>query len=278
MLLPSPSSAYPYSGESAWQFSPGGSASSHSSGSLSSLLNPNTSTTAGSYSSRPGTGLSSYPSGYGISTMSRAHHGGGTSPDSRPATGYSMSSVSSMSTPYEETAPHHFGHNEYSRPSSGHRPLTPASSRPPSSKASYGGPNSLSVRRDRRHSHAMSPYPSPYSEHPPQSAGSERPSTSPHPSEDHSGLPRVRSMMTMGSVDAYNFNPAQAEFAYAAVDDHHTSSHHNGHANGIYGRAVRPSTSASSLSGSSSAANTPAGDGFGHAGPGVDSADISRCE
>ena len=91
-------------------------------------------------------------------------------------------------------------------------------------------------------------------------------------------MSRVRSMMNMGAVDSYNFNPAQAEFAYAAVDDHHSSGHHNGHgSNGIYGRAVRPSTSASSLSGSSSAANTPAGDGFGQAGPG-DTADINRCE
>ena len=78
-----------------------------------------------------------------------------------------------------------------------------------------------------------------------------------------------------GSVDAYGFNPAQAEFAYAAVDDHQTS-HHNGHSNGLYGRAVRPSTSTSSLSGNSSAANTPAGD-FG-AAAGADSADINRCE
>ena len=276
MLLPSPSSAYPYSEQNAWSFSPAGTASSHSSGSLSSLLNPNTTAGAGGYGSRPSTGLTSYGSGYGISTMSRTHHGGAASPDSRPATGYSMSSVSSLSTPYDETAPHHFGHGEYSRPGSSHRPLTPASSRPPSSKAPYGGPGSLSVRRDRRHSHAMSPYPSPYSEHPPQSAGSERPSTSPHPgSEDHSVLPRVRSMMNMGSVDAYGFNPAQAEFAYAAVDDHQTS-HHNGHSNGLYGRAVRPSTSTSSLSGNSSAANTPAGD-FG-AAAGADSADINRCE
>lgn len=270
MLLPSPNSAYPYPEQNGWSFSPGGSAaSSHSSGSLSSLLNPNTSGGAGSYGSRPGTGTSSYQSGYAISSMSRGQYGGGASPDSRPTTGYSMSSVSSMAgTPYEEAQ-----HFDYSRPGSSHRPLTPASSRPPSSKAAYGPPPSLSVRRDRRHSHAPSPYPSPYSEHPPQSAGSERPSTSPHPGEDHSGLPRVRSMMNMGSVDAYGFNPAQAEFAYAAaVDDH------SGHANGMYGRAVRPSTSASSLSGSSSAANTPGGDGFGQAGPGADGADINRCE
>ncbi|THG98564.1 hypothetical protein EW026_g3640 [Hermanssonia centrifuga] len=274
MLLPSPSSGYPYSEQSSWSFSPGGT-SSHSSGSLSSLLNPNTSGGAGGYGSRASTSLNTYASSYPtLPTISR-NHPGGASPDSRPATGYSVSSISSMSTPYEETAPHHFGH-DYSRPGSSHRPLTPASSRPPSSKASYGGPNSLSVRRDRRHSHAMSPYPSPYSDHPPQSAGSERPSTSPHPSEDHhgvNGMPRVRSMMSMGAVsDAYGFNPAQADFAYGAVDDHQSSVAHHGH--GLYGRSVRPSTSASSLSGSSSAANTPGGDGYGHGG--VEGADISR--
>lgn len=79
----------------------------------------------------------------------------------------------------------------------------------------------------------------------------------------------------MSSVgDGYGFNPAQADFAYAAVDDHHGSAHPQS-SHGIYGRSVRPSTSASSLSGSSSAANTPGADGYGQTGEG---ADINRCE
>ena len=87
----------------------------------------------------------------------------------------------------------------------------------------------------------MSPYPSPYSDHP-----SQRPSTSPHPADDHAGaggIPRVRSMIQLPSVDSYPFNPAQADFAYA-VDEN------SGHGAGMYGaipsRSVRPSTSASS--------------------------------
>ena len=86
-------------------------------------------------------------------------------------------------------------------------------------------------------------------------------------------------MMGMSSVgDSYGFNPAQADFAYGAVDDHHSSAHSGHHqqsSHGIYGRSVRPSTSASSLSGSSSTANTPGADGYGQA---ADGADINRCE
>lgn len=269
MLLPSPSSGYSHSDQSSWGFSNGGN-SAHSSGSLSSLLNPNTSSGAGGYGSRPPTSINTYPNSY--ASLGRSAHHGGTSPDSRPATGYSVSSMSSISTPYDDTG------YDYSRPNSSHRPLTPASSRPPSSKATSYNPNSLSIRRDRRHSHAMSPYPSPYAEHPPPSAHSERPSTSPHPGDDHAaGLPRVRSMMGMSSVgDSYGFDPAHAQFAYSTVDDHHGGgTAHAQSAHGLYGRSVRPSTSASSLSGSSSAANTPGADGYGQAGEG---ADINRCE
>jgi hypothetical protein len=84
----------------------------------------------------------------------------------------------------------------------------------------------------------------------------------------------------MSSVnDTYGFNPAQADFAYGAVDDHHGGTAHSGHhpqsSHGMYGRSVRPSTSGSSLSGSSSTANTPGGDGYGQGGEG---ADINRCE
>ena len=272
MMLPSPSSQYQYADQqSNWSFSPTSASTAHSSGSLSSLLNPSSNNMGSGYSNttRPQPAAinttytsSSYPQ------MSRSHHSAGpVSPDSRPTSGYSASSMSSLPTPYEDASSHHFAH-DYSRPGSGHhRPMSPSSSRPPSSK-SYQNGGSLSIRRERRHSQAMSPYPSPYSEHP-----SQRPSTSPHPAEDHTGagIPRVRSMIQLPSVaDSYNFNPAQADFAYA-VDE--TS----GHPNGIYGgmRSVRPSTSASSLSTTSSAANTPGADGYGN---GAGDADITRCE
>lgn len=276
MILPSPSS-YSYQDQSShWSYGPSGPPSA-SSGSLSSLLNPHTSSTTSSYTtSRPTPHINTYSSAYGsLPTISRPTHQGGASPESRPTTGYSASSLSSLPTPFDEAAPHSF---DYSRPGSSHRPITPGSSRPASSKAPYP-PQTLSVRRDRRHSHAMSPYPlPPYADQP----SSERPSTSPHPGESHTGdggLPRVRSMQTMsgmGGVDSYSYNPAQADFAYGAVDDHHAGA--GGGGVGGYGRSVRPSTSASSLSGSSSAANTPGADGgYGQAGHN-DNVDINRCE
>lgn len=201
--------------------------------------------------------------------MSRSHHSAAPlSPESRPTSGYSVSSMSSMQ--YDDS-PQHYSHHDYSRPGSSHqnsaRPLTPSSSRPPSSRSYNTG--SLSIRRTRRHSQ-VAPYPSPYAEHPPLSAGSERPSSSPQPDEHSGGLPRVRSMIQLPTVD-YGFNPAQGDFAYGAVDDAH--SHGHGMYGNVQGRSVRPSTSASSLSTSSSAANTPGGD-FGPGGPGE--ADISR--
>ncbi len=120
----------------------------------------------------------------------------------------------------------------------------------------------------------MSPYPSPYSEHP-----SQRPSTSPHPAEDHPGsgaIPRVRSMIQLPSVDNYSFNPAHGDFAYAVDEQQQQQQNHS---NGMYGvpgsRTVRPSTSASSLSTTSSAANTPGADGYTN---GAGDADITRCE
>ncbi|EMD40560.1 hypothetical protein CERSUDRAFT_111157 [Gelatoporia subvermispora B] len=287
MILPSPASQYPYSEQNPnWSFSPTSTGSSHSSGSLSSLLNPTSGVNSGySNTSRPQPPSinTAYTSSY--SQMSRGHHSAAPiSPESRPTSGYSVSSMSSMATPYEETSAHHFGHYD-SRPSSSHHQtgrLSPSSSRPPSSKSYPTAPGSLSIRRPRRHSQAMAPYPSPYGEHPPQSAGSERPSTSPQPSpEEAGGLPRSRSMIQLPSVDGYSFNPAQAEFAYGVADDVHGHGHGHGHAHaahGMYGmasaRSVRPSTSASSLSTSSSAANTPGGDGFGAGGHGE--ADISR--
>ncbi|EIW62094.1 uncharacterized protein TRAVEDRAFT_70292 [Trametes versicolor FP-101664 SS1] len=275
MMLPSPNSQYQYSEQQpSWFSSTGASPAAHSSGSLSSLLNPSSNMGSSYSTTRPqpaaiNTYTSSYPQ------MGRSHPSATpVSPDSRPTSGYSAaSSMSSLPTPYEESNAHQFGHHDYSRPGSGHhRPMSPSSSRPPSSKSYSTNNGSLSIRRERRHSQAMSPYPSPYTEHP-----SHRPSTSPHPADDHSGsngIPRVRSMIQLPSVDSYSFNPSQAEFAYAAVDD----GGHGGHGHGMYGglpgqRSVRPSTSASSLSTSSSAANTPGGDGYGPSGG---DADITR--
>ncbi|KAH9853751.1 HSF-type DNA-binding-domain-containing protein [Lenzites betulinus] len=275
MMLPSSSSQYQYSDQqSTWFSQTGATSAAHSSGSLSSLLNPSSNMSSSYSTTRPQPAAintyTSYP------PLSRNHHSAGpVSPDSRPTSGYSASSMSSLPTPYEDSNTHHFAnaHHDYSPPGSGHhRPMSPSSSRPPSSK-SYSNNGSLSIRRERRHSQAMSPYPSPYSEHP-----SHRPSTSPRPADDHSantGIPRVRSMIQLPSVDSsYGFQPSPAEFAYQAVDD----GAHSGHSNGMYGgmpgqRSVRPSTSASSLSTTSSAANTPGGDGYGAV---AGDADITR--
>jgi hypothetical protein len=119
---------------------------------------------------------------------------------------------------------------------------------------------SLSIRRARRHSQAMSPYPSPYG----HSDCDQRPSTSPQPVDDHqsSGIPRVRSMIQLPSVDPYNFNASPAEFAYSAATVGHTASMDSMNDSHGWGhRNVRPSTSTSSISAashtSSSQANTP---------------------
>ncbi|KAG9122583.1 hypothetical protein FRC07_000978, partial [Ceratobasidium sp. 392] len=220
---------------SSWSFLPPASslASGHS-GSLSSLLNPSANS---SYGRPPSSG------GFG--------HGHG-SPDSRPNTGYSVaSSVSSIGGGYEggDQNPFALRPTAGGRDDSG-RPLTPTSAsgvRPGSSK---GGASSLSIRnaRPRRHSQ-VSPYPSPYS--PYDSEAGSRPGTAP---DDHMGPQRSRSM-----AEPYGFQggPAPAEFAYSAsgagVD--------NGEWMGQ--RAVRPSTSTSTMSGhspaSNSALNTPPG-------------------
>lgn len=253
------SSQYPYSDQS-WSFSPNGSSPSHS-GSLSSLLNPQSSS---GYSRPTPTINTSYTSNYSGISVHNDHSPPSLSPDSRPTTGYSMSSVSSL--PYEETHHHHgyhsMSHNDYSRPgSSHHRPGSPGLSRPPSSTTKYA-PASLSIRRPRRHSQAMSPYPSPYEQ--------DRPSTSPHP-VDEGSMPRVRSMIQLPSAD-YGFGGGvnHPEFAYSAgvggaasIDSLDTRGGWGQH------HSARPSTSASSISAashtSSSQANTPPiGDGYGH--------------
>ncbi|EIW82222.1 hypothetical protein CONPUDRAFT_53933 [Coniophora puteana RWD-64-598 SS2] len=255
------SSQYPYN-EQNWSFPPNGS-SSHS-GSLSSLLNPPNSS---GYSRPTPTINTSYASNYSGMPIHNDHSPPSLSPDSRPTTGYSMSSVSSL--PYEEA--HHHGyhsmaHDDYSRPgSSHHRPNSPGLSRPPSSSNKYAP---LSIRRPRRHSQAMSPYPSPYDH-------SDRPSTSPHPIDDGS-MPRVRSMIQLPSAD-YNFGGgvSQPEFAYSAGVGS-AASIDSLDARGGWGQhhSVRPSTSTSSISAashtSSSQANTPPlGDGYGHGGTGI---------
>lgn len=231
-----------YPEQNNWSFNNPNS-SSHN-GSLSSLLNPS----SNGYSRPTPTINTNYASPFSSMPMQGEHSASSLSPDSRPTTGYSMSSVSSM--PYQD---------EYSRPSSSHhRPISPA--RPTSSKSSFN-PGTLSIRRARRHSQAMSPYPSPYDHNDQQ-----RPSSSPQPIDDHQstpGIPRVRSMIQLPSVDsnanaAYGFSNSQAEFAYSAMS--HTDSMAD--TNGWGGhRNVRPSTSTSSISAashtSSSQANTP---------------------
>ena len=232
-------SQYSYPEQNNWSFAGNGGSSSHNS-SLSSLLNP-----TNGYTRPTPTINTSYGSPFSSIPMQGEHSASSLSPDSRPTTGYSMSSVSSI--PYQD---------DYSRPSSSHhRPISP--SRPHSSKSSFNS-GSLSIRRARRHSQAMSPYPSPYDH------ADQRPSTSPQPVDDHqsSGIPRVRSMIQLPSVDPYNFNTSQADFAYSAAAVGHTASMDSMNDSHGWGhRNVRPSTSTSSVSAashtSSSQANTP---------------------
>jgi hypothetical protein len=250
-----PSSTYSsYPDQSNWSFSPvsSGSSSSHS-GSLTSLLNPPSN--GSTYPPTRPTINTSYPSS--LSSVSMQHSASSLSPDSRPATGYSVSSMSSL--PYDDN---HYS-NDYSRPSSGHhRPITPTSSRPPSSKSSYAH-STLSVRRQRRHSQAVNPYPTPYEQH-----MDNRPSSSPQPGngEDH-GLHRSRSMIQLPTVDTYNhYGSSQPDFAYSAGPLSNVGAGGAGTPldqtmDDWNSRSVRPSTSASSLSAasqtSSSQAHTP---------------------
>ena len=243
MVVPS-SQQYSYAPEqNNWTYN---STSSHNS-SLSSLLNPS----SNGYSRPTPTINTTYGSPFSSMPMQGEHSASSLSPDSRPNTGYSMSSVSSAMS-YQD---------DYSRPSSSHhRPISPV--RPNSSKSNYNnGPGSLRVGRSRRHSQAMSPYPSPYDHNEQQ-----RPSTSPQPIDDHqsNGIPRIRSMIQLPSVDPYSFSNSQAEFAYSAIPGavgHTASLDSMNDASGWGQRNVRPSTSTSSISAashtSSSQANTP---------------------
>jgi hypothetical protein len=243
-------SSYPE--QNNWSFSPvsSGSSSSHS-GSLTSLLNPPSNGTT--YPPTRPTINTSYPSS--LSSVSMQHSASSLSPDSRPATGYSVSSMSSL--PYDDN---HYS-NDYSRPNSGHhRPITPTSSRPPSSKSSYAH-STLSVRRQRRHSQAVNPYPT-YEQH-----MDNRPSSSPQPGNGEDGLHRSRSMIQLPTVDTYNhYGSSQPDFAYSAGPLPNVGAGGAGTPldqtmDEWNSRSVRPSTSASSLSAasqtSSSQAHTP---------------------
>lgn len=294
------------------------SATPHPGPSLSSLLNhPSGGTTpAGGNGSGNANGAAGYGSRLSISTsqvqpfnsLSMPSSSSSLSPDSRPTTGYSgTSSMSSL--PYEPPSPSDPNGRDYDHSHSHHsvhhhhpdsRPLTPGGSlsRPPSAhKGGLGGPPSyggggngsngnagndglLGLRqRGRRHSQAVSPYPSPYD-------SEIRPLSAP----DASNLPRTKSLMAL-SDNSYYVPPAQAEFAYSPAPngpDHHNShvamdtsgTPTSGHWNGVTATTnrIRPSTSQSSLSAashsSSSAANTPPTTMESY----PDTTDMHRCE
>lgn len=259
------------SNHSGWQYSNGSTGGGHhssSASSLSSLLNPSSS---GGYSRNgpSSTTSSSYASPF--SMPMHPDHNGPLSPDSRPTTGYSMSSVSSS------MAGGPGGYDDFSRPNSSHhmgsgRPDSP-SSRPGSKAGPYNrAPGGLSVRRERSHSQAVAPYPSPYDN---------RPGSSGHIDDGH-GMPRVRSMIQLPSVnnpgngaDQYHSGaggfPHQqpgasghADFAYSAGGEQ------PGHG-GMNDSWGRPGTGASSIS-ATSAGTPPAHDQGGY------DANIHRCE
>ncbi|KIK65441.1 hypothetical protein GYMLUDRAFT_38903 [Collybiopsis luxurians FD-317 M1] len=240
---------YSYQDSSAGQwFSNGNSTSSHN-GSLSSLLNPSSNSSSTIYngqSSRPTPTIntavhssSSYSSPYSSMPLhgsDHPHSASSLSPDShsRPPTGYSV--------PYDDYGP-------TSRPNSSHRQISPPSPRPGtgnSTRSPYhsAGNSSMIVRRSRRHSQVISPYPSPYENGGGSpSSGSltehQRPSSSPQPEMHHghhsthnghysshhngisSSLPRVRSMVQLpsdaSSPSPYSYSSTQADFAYSPL-------------------------------------------------------------
>jgi hypothetical protein len=123
----------------------------------------------------------------------------------------------------------------------------------------------LSIRRGRRHSQAMSPYPSPYGD-------DDRPLTANHPDDRarEIGLPRSRSMISINPHPDYSYNPTHAagDFAYTAGDGD------------VWPKATRPGTSASSLSTTTTGSpetGTPPVTRGGHPGEYAD-ADVSRCK
>ncbi|KAL0581984.1 hypothetical protein V5O48_000042 [Marasmius crinis-equi] len=294
------SNPYPDVSSNQWFGTANGSSSSNS---LSSLLNPSTRPTPtintsvntnGSSSSGYGSPFSSMP----LHAHHHHHHQSGSdhsssaasplSPDvhSRPPTGYSMNSMSYDDYPPPSTS---------SRPGSSHRQLSP-SPRPPSS--SRGSPyhtanhSTSSFRNGRARRHSQAPYPNPYESH---SMGIDhRPSTSPqphhsqHPHSSHgtpiaNGLPRVRSMIQLPSVEPsthYNYSSHSSshggDFAYSPVSGGSTipsipssssisslASVSSAYSPLDYRHPARPGTSASSISQtSSSQANTPPLEGY----------------
>lgn len=233
-----------------WEFpplnTPAATSTPHAGTSLSSLLNHPNVPSSGYNSSRLSISTSQVQS---FNSVSIPPSSSSLSPDSRPTTGYSgTSSMSSL--PYEPPSPSDAENGrEYDS-----RPLTPNSlSRPHSAnKGNYGG-GSLGLRRGRRHSQAVSPYPSPYD-----------PDTRPL---SDAGLPRTKSLMALPStVDNYYLASSHAEFAYSPAPQEagghpeHMDTSWAANSNNHHNR-VRPSTSQSSLSAashsSSSGANTP---------------------
>ncbi|KAJ3853010.1 putative heat shock transcription factor [Lentinula lateritia] len=226
---------------SQWFPSNGNSSTSHNS-SLSSLLNPSSNgSNAYNQNTRPtptintavhsGSSYSSPFSSIPLHSSEQPHSASSLSPEghSRSQSGYPIT--------YDEYA-------SSSRPNSSHRQISSPS--PRLSRSPYHSTNTstMMVRRHRRHSQVMSPYPSPYENGGgSSSSGSltehQRPSSSPQPEMHHghpnthnghypahhngmpSSLPRARSMMQLSSDTSspspYSYHNAQSEFAYSPL-------------------------------------------------------------
>ena len=290
-------SGYPYhqdnggSSHSTWAFLPP-LQTNNASGPLSSLLNPSGVRSVGQkqYSS---------PS----SALPGQGNAASVSPDSRPTTGYSV--ASSMSIPYDDL------NSEYGRPrSSSGRPMTPTAMNSGRPISSHGRPSSaiapnvpppppshLRIGRARRHSQAVSPYPSPFYD----MNNDGRPVTAP----DNSSVHRVRSFGNLPQVDAIGeesggpgngqppfmgFNGSQHDFAYSAGGNGPNSNLEsmdsgwmNGSSHGSHGgpnnvgNGPRPGTGASTMSAHSSASATQTPPIMDAAFSGHEN-DINRCE
>jgi hypothetical protein len=258
----------------------------NTSGPLSSLLNPAAARSGGLQKQH------SYPSP--SSAIPVQGNNASVSPDSRPTTGYSVAS-SSMSIPYDEI------NGDYRPRSSAGRPMTPTAMNTARPGSSHGRPSSaigpnaplppppsnLRIGRARRHSQAVSPYPSPYYD----MNNDGRPVTAP----DNSSVHRVRSFPTLPQVDSIGeeasgqppfvgFNGSHADFAYNAGAsapnsglDAMDSGWMNGSSQVSHGPGQpRPDTAHSTMSAHSSTSVTqtpPMDTSF----PGHE-ADINRCE
>lgn len=110
---------------------------------------------AQTYRDRSSSGSRPHPNSLPSYTSQMAHHNqvmrdghaSSLSPDSRPTTGYSVSSVSSTT------------YDSYSRPNSSHLAISPVQSRPSSSKSGFNLGLGIQRRIRRSHSQAVSPYP-----------------------------------------------------------------------------------------------------------------------